>query len=197
MTVEDANLCPACREGLDCIFPIPCRPSIRPVVEDVDMEGRRKTEHRAPCARKDLKCGECGAFMILRKSKKYSTPFYGCSRFPECKGAHGAHPDGRPKGIPGDRKTNLARIRAHSFFDRIWKEKRMSRGQAYAWMRQAMGLSEAEAHIGHFTIAQCERLITIIKERFPGVKSAWERLRENPYADADTSIFGDDFEDLV
>src|SRR5208282_5226656 len=77
-----------------------------PIVEDVDMDGPRKTEHRAPCARRDLKCGECGSLMVLRKSKKYGTPFYGCSRFPECKGAHGAHTDGRPKGTPGDRKTN-------------------------------------------------------------------------------------------
>lgn len=162
--------------------------SDRPLVEDVDMDGRRKTEHRAPCARKDLKCGECGASMILRKSKKFETPFYGCSRFPECKGAHGAHPDGRPIGVPGDRKTNLARIRAHDFFDRIWKEKRMSRSRAYAWMRQAMGLTEAEAHIGKFTAAQCEALVALIKERFPGVLSAWERLRQNPFEDADFTL---------
>ncbi len=167
-----------------------------PVVEDVDMEGPRKTEHRAPCARKDLKCGECGALMVLRKSKKYKTPFYGCSRWPECKGAHGAHPDGRPLGTPCDRRTSAARIAAHDVFDRLWKQNRMTRPQAYAWMRQAMGLSESEAHIGHFTAEQCERLVTLIKDKYPGVRSAWERLRDNPYADAEGGLDFDDFEDI-
>lgn len=168
-----------------------------PVVEDVDMDGPRKTEHRAPCVRRDLKCGECGSLMVLRKSKKYGSLFYGCSRFPDCKGCHGAHPDGRPLGTPANRKTSEARIRAHDVFDRIWKQRRMTRPQAYAWMRQAMGLSEAEAHIGHFTFEQCEKLIATIKVKFPGVRSAWERLRDNPYADAEMGLGLDDFEDIV
>lgn len=183
------------REELEALFK-PLTDST-PVVEEVDMEGPRKTAHRAPCARLDLKCGECNAPMVLRKSKKFGSLFYGCSKFPECKGCHGAYPDGRPLGTPADRKTSAARIQAHDIFDRLWKNKRMTRPQAYAWMRQAMGLTEVEAHIGHFTAAQCERLITVIKERFPGVKSAWERLRENPYADADMSLDLGDFEDIV
>ena len=153
----------------------------RPVVEDVDMDGPRKTEHRAPCARRDLKCGECGAQMVLRKSKKYKTPFYGCSRFPECRGAHGAHPDGRPKGVPADRKTNEARARAHAIFDRIWTQQRMTRHQAYAWMSRAMGLSADAAHIGNFTLEQCGRLIELVAHAFPGVRTVWERLREFDY----------------
>lgn len=169
-----------------------------PVVEDVDMEGPRKTEHRAPCARRDLKCGECGAVMILRKSKKWSTCFYGCSRFPECKGAHGAHPDGRPLGTPADRKTSAARMAVHDLFDRIWKQRRMTRAQAYAWMKQAMGLTEEEAHIGHFTAAQCERLAGIIRDKFPGVRSAWERLRDNRFSVEDASLLvEDEFEDVL
>lgn len=168
-----------------------------PVVEDVDMDGPRKTAHRLPCARTDLKCGECGSLMVLRKSRKYSNPFYGCSRFPECKGAHGAHADGRPLGTPADRKTSAARIVAHDVFDRLWKQKRMSRAQAYAWMRQAMGLSEAEAHIGHFTVAQCERLVSLIKAKYPGVRSVWERLRDSSLEAADFTLDLDDFEDVL
>ena len=165
-----------------------------PIVEDVDMDGPRKTEHRAPCARRDLKCGECGAVMVLRKVKKFKSPFYGCSRWPECRGAHGAHPDGRPLGTPGDRRTNAARMAAHDVFDRVWRQGRMTRPKAYAWMRQVMGLREEEAHIAHFTADQCERLITIIKSKYPGVMSAWERLRVNLFADAEASL--DDFEDV-
>jgi ssDNA-binding Zn-finger/Zn-ribbon topoisomerase 1 len=157
-----------------------------PVVQDVTMDGPRKTEHRAPCARRDLKCADCGSTMVLRKSKKFSSPFYGCSRFPECRGTHGAHPDGRPKGTPGDRKTKAARIRAHQMFDRLWKMDRMTRGAAYAWMRRQMGITDAQAHIGHFTAEQCERLIVLVGKAFPGLRTIWERMRENPFADDDS-----------
>ncbi len=159
-----------------------------PVVEDVTMNDRRKTEYQASCVVQDLKCGECGSVMILRRSKKFNSLFYGCSKFPECKGSHGAHPDGRPLGLPGNRRTSLARIHAHDVFDRLWKQRRMTRSAAYAWMKRVMDLPEDAAHIGHLTSEQCERLVKLIKEQFPGVRSVWERLRENPYADADASL---------
>ncbi len=166
-----------------------------PVVEDVTMDERRKTEHLAPCARRDLKCGECGEVMILRHSKKYGTPFYGCSRFPACKGACGAYPDGRPKSIPSDRKTSEARIRAHAVFDRVWQQKRMSRDQAYAWMRQVMGISNKEAHIGHLTAEQCDQLITHVQTKFPGLRSVWERLKDRLYGDPNAASI--DIEDDI
>jgi ssDNA-binding Zn-finger/Zn-ribbon topoisomerase 1 len=154
-----------------------------PLVEDVTMDERRKTEHLAPCVRRDLKCGECGSLMVLRKSKKFNTPFYGCSLFPACKGACGAYADGRPKGTPSNRETSQARIRAHVIFDRIWQQKRMTRDQAYAWMRQVMGIVDKEAHIGHLTAEQCDQLITHIRSKFPGVRSVWDRLKDRLYSD--------------
>jgi ssDNA-binding Zn-finger/Zn-ribbon topoisomerase 1 len=104
----------------------------------------------------DHPCPECGEFMILRESK-YGL-FYGCTGFPECVAAHGAHKDGRPLGTPADKKTKQARIRAHDVFDQLWKDRHMSRNAAYEWMQDAMGLSEDEAHIGKFTEEQCDEL---------------------------------------
>jgi zinc-finger-containing domain len=44
------------------------------------------------------------------------------------------------KGKPlVDRETHKARILAHESFDRLWKSKRMKRGQAYAWLKKALG----------------------------------------------------------
>lgn len=151
------------RADLDALFHPP--KDTTPVVEDVTMDDRRKTEHRAPCARKDLKCGECGALMILRKSRKFGTPFYGCSRFPECRGTHGAHPDGRPRGIPGDRKTNEARNHAREFVDRLWKRGLMTRNQAHAWMRQTM--KTGDDSFSSFTIEQCEHLVQAMQRGSP------------------------------
>jgi ssDNA-binding Zn-finger/Zn-ribbon topoisomerase 1 len=154
-----------------------------PVVEDVSMDDPLLTKSIYPCERRDLKCGECGAEMRIHTSKKFANPFYGCSRFPDCKGSHGAHRDGRPLGIPANKVTKMARIRAHRVFDLIWKERKMSRGEAYAWMRRKMKLSEDDAHIGKFTLEQCEQLITDVRTKFPFVRTSWDRLEDDPFED--------------
>lgn len=111
-----------------------------------------------------LLCPECAAPMELRSSR--FGPFYGCTRYPGCDGTHGAHADGTPLGIPADRRTRLARMRAHQIFDdATWKNGRMGRNAAYRLLQEIMGMSREEAHIGRFTVEQCERLIVAIKER--------------------------------
>ena len=107
-------------------------------------------------------CGECKAPMVLRESR--FGPFYGCSRYPDCKGSHGAHKDtGKPLGVPADRETKEARIKAHASFDTLWKSRKMTRTQAYQWMRDAMSLEKDGAHIGLFTKEQCVRLIALVE----------------------------------
>lgn len=110
----------------------------------------------------DHPCPDCGSSMVLRQSK--FGLFYGCVEYPKCKAAHGAHADGRPLGTPANKKTKDARIRAHDSFDQLWKDKHMSRGEAYEWMQEAMELSEDEAHIGKFTIDQCDELEVLVEE---------------------------------
>ncbi len=120
-------------------------------------------------------CAECGAPMVLRSTIKYvyasRSPrlFYGCTRWPQCSGAHGAHPDGQPLGIPADRETRIARIAAHDAFDSLWKRdggRRMSRRDAYRLMQHLMGMREDEAHIGRFTAEQCKELIDRLTRHF-------------------------------
>ncbi len=113
-----------------------------------------------------LICPDCGAPMVLRNS--CFGKFYGCSRWPVCKATHGAHPNGDPLGIPADHETKQWRIKAHAAFDTLWNKKSSrgrKRGKAYKWMQKAMGLTEAEAHIGRFDIAQCQKLIALVEKR--------------------------------
>lgn len=110
----------------------------------------------------DHPCPECGAKMVLRNSK--FGLFYGCTSFPKCKATHGAHADGQPLGIPANAKTKKARIRAHDAFDQLWKDKHMSRGDAYFWMQGAMVMTAEEAHIGRFTEDQCDELEVKVDE---------------------------------
>lgn len=100
-------------------------------------------------------CGDCGSPMVLRGSR-YGL-FWGCTQFPQCRGTHGAHPDGEPLGIPADKATKRKRIEAHDAFDQIWKSEFMTRGQAYAWLADRMGLPEV--HFGAFNAEQCDEAI--------------------------------------
>jgi len=105
----------------------------------------------------NLACPECGAPMILRQGPH--SMFYGCSRFPQCRAAHGAHQDGTPLGIPATEETKRYRMAAHKVFDALWRQGPLSRNQAYTWMAQVMGMTPEEAHIGRFTKEQCVVLI--------------------------------------
>lgn len=45
-------------------------------------------------------------------------------------------------------ETRQLKQAAHAAFDPLWKSGSMSRTKAYAWLRDATGLSERECHIG-------------------------------------------------
>ena len=97
-------------------------------------------------------CGDCGAAMALRSGR--FRPFYSCTRYPACRGSHGAHPDGRPLGVPADAATRQARIDAHAAFDRVWRGgAKGARQLAYSWLAGKMGHSVA--HIGEMSATEC------------------------------------------
>jgi ssDNA-binding Zn-finger/Zn-ribbon topoisomerase 1 len=107
--------------------------------------------------------------MVLRHTPKFGGRlFWGCSRWPTCSGIHGAHPDGRPLGIPADAETKRARIAAHAAFDRLWRGGQMSRGEAYRWLQTALGMTKEEAHIGRFDAATCARVVAAVGEHLGG-----------------------------
>lgn len=111
-----------------------------------------------------LICPECGDLMELRNSK-YGL-FYGCVRYPECTGTHGAHNNsGEPLGIPANKETKEWRIRAHAAFDKVWKKYGYTRPESYRLLQTVMGMTAGEAHIGRFDKGQCQRLIRKIEKR--------------------------------
>lgn len=102
-------------------------------------------------------CGECGSPMTLRSGR--FGRFYGCTRWPECGGVHGAHPDGSPMGEPADQATRHARIAAHAAFDQLWQSGRMTRKAAYSWLARTTNLTPSSAHIAKMDRAQCEAVV--------------------------------------
>ena len=114
----------------------------------------------------DTPCPMCGAKLILKESM-YGK-FFGCEKwgYTGCSGSVGCHPNSTiPLGYPATPKVKKLRIDAHTAFDRLWRgpDKKMARSVAYVWLREKLGMSESEAHIGMFDGDQCKKLIDLIK----------------------------------
>lgn len=119
----------------------------------------------------DLVCPDCGALMEYRFPRdgvRWKNPRYVCTAEPERHGTHGAHPDGRPMGVPADRATRRARMRAHAAFDTLWKpgpakKQRERRGLAYEALRGHLNMTADECHIGRFTLEDCARVEAFVE----------------------------------
>lgn len=128
-------------------------------------DGRERKRRLQDELAKPVVCGECGSPMELRFSGKYERKFWGCTKFPKCKGTHGAHPDGRPLGVPANKETKNARIVAHDAFDELWKLRGWDRNAAYKWLREVLCMTKEECHIGKFDIGQCARVVEAVASK--------------------------------
>lgn len=89
---------------------------------------------------------------------------YLCVNYPKCDSFVGVHGDSRvPLGRMADRKLRMWKKAAHSLIDPYWKSKRMRRGHVYGAIARIMDIPISEAHIGMFSVEQCQELI----KRFP------------------------------
>ena len=109
--------------------------------------------------------------MVLRETRKYKyrksgqpRKFYGCSQFPNCRAAHGAHPDGRPLGVPANGPTKRARVAAHAAFDKFWKRKHWKRSRGYRWLQGELNLANKQCHIGLFDEVMCAKVIALCQK---------------------------------
>ena len=83
-----------------------------------------------------------------------------------CGASVGCHPGtDRPLGILANAALRKKKMAAHAAFDPLWRSKRMSRHQAYAWLAGELGVKRDDCHIGMFSEAMCERVVKVVKER--------------------------------
>lgn len=91
------------------------------------------------------------------------TPFYRCGA---CDAQVGCHPGTRdPLGTLANRELRQARRAAHAAFDPLWREQRMSRTKAYAWLAAALGRPAASCHIGMLDVAACQLVVQVCSAR--------------------------------
>jgi hypothetical protein len=117
-----------------------------------------------------MTCPDCGSPRELVTHPEWRYPgggprkYYRCRDRLFCTATHGAHPDGTPLGVPGDRATKAARIEAHDALDDLACHFGLTRKAVYAWLRDVMKLSEPEAHVGRFDEARCAEVVRLAAE---------------------------------
>jgi zinc-finger-containing domain len=109
-------------------------------------------------------CGSQAEFTTSQEfyGRDYGTNIYVCR---PCDAYVGTHKRTNiPKGSLATKELRRWRIAAHNKFDAMWRGKKRSRTDAYRWMQKVMNMTSQEAHIGKFTIYQCQMLIKYVDD---------------------------------
>lgn len=69
-----------------------------------------------------------------------------------------------PLGTMANWRLRRARNAAHSLFDPLWKDRRMTRTEAYAWLAGKLRIRAEDCHIGKFDLETCERVCRIMHD---------------------------------
>lgn len=128
-----------------------------------------RVKHPAPIPPSCPFCG--GSVGIVSNAEIYGRPFgdwpwaLRCDDL-SCDSYVGLHPfTAIPLGTLANRATRQARKSAKQAFNRIWRERQLSRAGAYAWLAAQMGLTAAECHFGLFDVRQCAKAQTLAERR--------------------------------
>lgn len=87
----------------------------------------------------------------------------------------------RPLGNVANEVLRLKRMETHQVYDAFWKQRGMTRTQAYKWLAEQMNIPERLAHIGGFEMDQCQKVIDLCR-REENKEAAYfdaERARKN------------------
>jgi hypothetical protein len=111
-------------------------------------------------------CPYCGGTTIYTDSKVIYGKSYGMIYLcRSCKAYVGVH---RGTNISLGRLANAElrelKKQTHSFFDKIWKYKLMSRHEAYQWLCDSMKIPKDETHVGMFSEERCKEAIRLCKQ---------------------------------
>lgn len=78
----------------------------------------------------------------------------------------GCHPGGsRPLGRLANTELRQAKIEAHAAFDPLWRDRAMTRRQAYQWLAEQLGIDSDDCHIGMFDVETCRRVVAVCEAR--------------------------------
>ena len=107
-----------------------------------------------------------GALLYPHRPELAERRFWECADCQAWVGCHTPRGDDdphcpRPLGTLADASLRRWRNSAHALFDPLWQSGQMTRGQAYEWLAEKMGLPKAQCFIGGFDEAQCQAVVEI------------------------------------
>ena len=115
------------------------------------VDGTAIYPHRPDLAEKKFyQCAPCDAYV-------------GCHP-PSVNGQGGVGTGTTPLGRLANAELRRLKSQAHAVFDPLWRNGRMRRREAYAWLAKQLGIPATDAHIGMFDEVQCKRVITVVSE---------------------------------
>lgn len=93
----------------------------------------------------------------------YNKLFYMCGADNAWVGTHSL--TDQPLGRLANAELRRAKSKAHEVFDPLWKSGTMTRGQAYQWLSEQMGIEKKYCHIGMFNVSQCKKVVELVQSR--------------------------------
>ena len=90
---------------------------------------------------------------------------YLCSEYPVCDAYVGVHKgDNWPLGTLANKELRASRNRLHILFDKLWKNEKLTRTEAYTLLQKRMKLTPLKTHIAKFDLNQCKHAIDLCYE---------------------------------
>lgn len=112
-------------------------------------------------------CDDCGAEAELVTGREiyphrrdlWGGQYWACL---PCRCWVGCHPGSDKRmGRVANAATRKLKVAAHAAFDPMWKSGRITRKQAYAWLREQTGLSERDCHMGWMSDEDLKRVAEV------------------------------------
>ncbi len=126
-------------------------------------------------------CDYCGEEAMLKddtfvyRGRSYGGKVWVCQCQPGWSwvGCHKHGEGNKPLGRLANKELRQWKIKAHEYFDPIWKEnnKRYARKKAYQWLSRKMDIPFSECHIGMFDVDQCKKAVELCKARLEELRS--------------------------
>jgi len=135
--------------------------------------------------KKNVYCPYCGSIAILRDANDiYSSndnenkKLLVCKNYPECDAYIKADKYGNPQGVMANKELRQLRAEAHRYFDEIFKNKILTRQDAYKLLSDKLGIPLQDTHMSYFNEYRCKLTIKIAKNilhNHPKTKIKYER----------------------
>lgn len=141
----------------------------------VSRRALRRIRHPAPVPT-SCDCCRSPRVDLVENSEIYGGRSYGQWPYAylcrDCGARIGLHPQTDiPLGTMADKSLREARNACKQPFESIWRHGAMSRGKAYRWLSEKMGIAREQCHFGLFNIQQCEQARDICERYFQGRES--------------------------